>query len=117
MVALGGANLKKVVGTIMTDNVRDDEAQRAERRAFLKQCGRFGVVTPPVVTLMFTVSDKAKAQLLTSGKTTTVPIGSPPPMPTFPPPGVNPPPKVNLTPTDPTASLAMMIDSMGLMKL
>jgi hypothetical protein len=40
----------------MTDDVRDDNRLRAERRAFLEKCGRFSVVTPPSVTLMLAVS-------------------------------------------------------------
>jgi hypothetical protein len=56
-------------GAIMTD-VRDDDRLRAERRAFLEKCGRFSVVTPPVVTLMLTVGGGSEA-LATSGKTTT----------------------------------------------
>jgi hypothetical protein len=54
----------------MTDDVQDDERRRAERRAFLEKCGRFSVVTPPVVTLMLAVSGKTEA-LATSARTTT----------------------------------------------
>jgi hypothetical protein len=38
-----------------------DEKSRADRREFLLKCGRFAVVTPPVVSLMLTVGDKARA--------------------------------------------------------
>jgi len=49
-----------------------DERSKSDRRAFLQQCGRFAVVTPPVVSLMLSVSDKALAEsLATSGKTKT----------------------------------------------
>ena len=54
----------------MIDNMRDEERQRAERRAFLEQCGRFSIVTPPVVTLMLAVSGNTAA-LATSAKITT----------------------------------------------
>jgi hypothetical protein len=57
-------------GAIMTDNMKDDARQRAERRAFLEKCGRFSVVTPPVVTLMLAVSGGTEA-LATSAKTIT----------------------------------------------
>src|SRR4026208_868183 len=47
------------------------EWSKSDRGAFLQQCGRFAVVTPPVVTLMLSVSDKALAgNLATSGHTT-----------------------------------------------
>ena len=50
---------------------RDHEWSKSDRRAFLQQCGRFAVVTPPVVTLMLSVGDKALAgNLATSGATT-----------------------------------------------
>ena len=50
---------------------RDHEWSKSDRRAFLQQCGRFAVVTPPVVTLMLSVSDKAIAgNLATSGHST-----------------------------------------------
>ena len=46
----------------------NDEKSKADRRAFLLQCGRFAIVTPPVVSLMLTVRDKARAEdLETSG--------------------------------------------------
>src|SRR6185369_12692897 len=49
----------------------DHEWSKSDRRAFLQQCGRFAVVTPPVVTLMLSVSDKAIAgNLATSGHST-----------------------------------------------
>jgi hypothetical protein len=48
-----------------------DQWSKSDRRAFLQQCGRFAVVTPPVVTLMLSVSDKALAgNLATSGHST-----------------------------------------------
>src|SRR6186713_2400613 len=50
---------------------RDHEWSKSDRRAFLQQCGRFAVVTPPVVTLMLSVGDKAIAgNLATSGHST-----------------------------------------------
>ena len=54
----------------MTDDVRDDGGKRADRRAFLEKCGRFSVVTPPVVTLILAVSGGTEA-LATSAKTLT----------------------------------------------
>ena len=46
----------------------NDEKSKADRRAFLLQCGRFAIVTPPVVSLLLTVRDKASAEdLETSG--------------------------------------------------
>ncbi len=54
----------------------NDEKAKADRRAFLLQCGRFAIVTPPVVSLMLSVRDKANADdLETSGveKKTTKP--------------------------------------------
>src|SRR6185503_17344851 len=57
-------------GVFMTDDVRDDNRLRADRRAFLEKCGRFSVVTPPVVTLMLAVSSSTEA-LATSAKTLT----------------------------------------------
>jgi hypothetical protein len=41
---------------------RDDDKSPPERRAFLEQLGRFAVVTPPVVSLMLAVADKASAE-------------------------------------------------------
>jgi Hint domain len=56
----------------MAHNVRDEARQRAERRAFLEQCGRFAAVTSPVVTLMLTVSsDEASATTSTTTTTST----------------------------------------------
>src|SRR5262249_17835219 len=48
----------------MTHDVRDDDELKAARRAFLLQCGRFAVVTPPVVSLMLTVGARASAKNL-----------------------------------------------------
>ncbi len=58
-----------MINAALIDNVRrggwgvfhvtDDDKLRAERRAFLEQCGRFAAVTPPAVTLMLAVGDKA----------------------------------------------------------
>ena len=49
----------------------NDKWSKSDRRTFLQQCGRFAVVTPPVVSLMLSVSEKAGAEsLATSGKTT-----------------------------------------------
>ena len=61
----------------MTENARDGDQGKAERRAFLEKCGRFAVVTPPVISLMLAVSDKAAAQLATSpGRITTATIAT-----------------------------------------
>ena len=49
----------------------NDKWSKSDRRTFLQQCGRFAVVTPPVVSLMLAVSEKAGAKsLATSGRTT-----------------------------------------------
>ena len=48
-------------GADMGDN---DEKSKSDRRAFLLQCGRFAVITPPVVSMMLSVSDKAAADNL-----------------------------------------------------
>ena len=121
----------------MTDNLRDEERQRAERRAFLEQCGRFSVVTPPVVTLMLAVSANTAA-LATSAKTTATTTTTPTTTTTattttkhtttvqtttvktttvqtiFPSSITR---LMNLHQPEPAERLAMMIDSMGLMKL
>ena len=49
-------------GVEMSGDTHDDDELRAARRDFLLKCGRFAVVTPPVVSLMLTVGDKASAQ-------------------------------------------------------
>jgi hypothetical protein len=48
--------------------VSEEERQKVERRSFLERCGRFAVVTPPLVSLMLTTG--TKAALAASGKTT-----------------------------------------------
>jgi hypothetical protein len=53
------------------DDAHDAEKLKAARRDFLLQCGRFAVVTPPVVTLMLAVSDKASAKHLAASGITT----------------------------------------------
>jgi hypothetical protein len=45
-----------------------DQKSKADRRYFLEQCGRFAIVTPPVVTLML-ASDGTRTALAASGKT------------------------------------------------
>ena len=150
-------------GLFVTDDPQNGDIQKSERRAFLEQCGRFAIVTPPVVTLMLSVSDKAKAQLVTSARTTkpttsttttpttTTPTTTPTTTTTTTTPTTTTPttttttttPTTTTTTTTPTTttittkptissstqmlmllpsegqtgSLAMMIDSMGLMKL
>ena len=47
----------------MAENRDDDletEAQRQERRAFLKRCGRFAAVTPPAMATLLVVSSVPK---------------------------------------------------------
>ena len=47
----------------MTENRDDDldaEAERRERRAFLKRCGRFAAVTPPAMATLLVVSSVPK---------------------------------------------------------
>jgi hypothetical protein len=50
----------------MGDHSHDDDKLKAQRREFLLQCGRFAVVTPPVVTLMLSVGDKGISTALAS---------------------------------------------------
>jgi len=101
----------------------EDGRKKAERRAFLEQCGRFAVVTPPVVTLMLSVSDKsASAQLITSRAnrttttttttitTTTIITITPVPSPTL---GL----QLDGSPEADPIQRADMIDSMALMKI
>jgi hypothetical protein len=45
----------------------DEERLKLERRSFLEQCGRFAVVTPPVVSLI--LAGGTKAALAASGGT------------------------------------------------
>jgi hypothetical protein len=93
------------------DDTRGDDRLRAERRAFLEQCGRFAVVTPPAVTLMLTVSDKAVAAASgrTTGTTTTTVTTTGPTAPTL--------GQKTFSPSGPPEQLAMKIDSLGLMRL
>jgi hypothetical protein len=51
----------------MTDEYHD--RLKADRRSFLEQCGRFAVVTPPVVSLML-ATDSTRKALAASGRTT-----------------------------------------------
>jgi hypothetical protein len=60
----------------MTDEDRDEDRRKAERREFLGKCGRFGVVTPPLITLMLAVSDKATAQVTSPAKILPAPTTS-----------------------------------------
>ena len=117
----------------MADNLQDDDRQRAARRAFLEQCGRFSVVTPPVVTLMLAASGSTEA-LATSAKTTTLTTTTPTTTATTTATTTTATTKtttetltktvtvttktisMKLFQTGPTGQLAMMIDSMGLMK-
>ena len=55
----------------MDGDGRDDKL-KAERRAFLEKCGRFALVTPPVVTLMLAVSEKTTTKALAASGPTTV---------------------------------------------
>ena len=51
------------LGGKMAENRDDDletEAQRQERRAFLKRCGRFAAVTPPAMATLLVVSSVPK---------------------------------------------------------
>ncbi len=108
------------------DAIRGEDNRKAERREFLEKCGRFAAVTPPVITLMLAVSDKAKAQvvtspgrLVTSAATTSTPtttpttttnsVTSPSPVPST--------PQGLLVPTDRTQDLAMIIEGMGALKV
>jgi hypothetical protein len=52
----------------MVGDTGDGDSSESKRRAFLQQCGRFAVATPPVIALMLTVSDRAEA--VTSAKPT-----------------------------------------------
>jgi hypothetical protein len=117
----------------MISDTGDGDSPESRRRAFLQQCGRFAIVTPPVVTLMLTVSDKAEA--VTSAKPTTTTTTTPTTttktistthtttttsttmMSSSAAPSISTKTQgMNLHQTGPTGRLAMMIDSMGLMK-
>ncbi len=39
---------------------REDDELVEERRRFLANCGKFAAVTPPLVTLLLSTSDKAE---------------------------------------------------------
>ena len=120
----------------MAGDTRDDDSAEAKRRAFLQGCGRFAIVTPPVVTLMLSVSDKAEAA--TSAKqTTTTPTTTTPTttiktttattiststiskstIPTSTTTTTQNPTELRQDQTTQPTQLAMVIDSMGLMKL
>ncbi len=107
----------------------NEERQKLERRSFLEQCGRFAVVTPPVVSLMLTTG--TKAALAASGNTTlTTTTATTTTLPTTTLPATTAPTLTLPTLSLPTLSLgmmllpdgsehselAMMIDSMGVMK-
>ena len=108
----------------MSDNSRDDDKRNAERREFLEKCGRFAAVTPPVITLMLAVSDKASAQVVTSParattttttttttKTTTNgTITTKSVLTSF-------LQQLHYTPTGQTHDLAMIVDSLGVRKI
>jgi hypothetical protein len=53
----------------MSDEDQESDRLKADRRSFLEQCGRFAVVTPPVVSLMLATDGTRKA-LAASGRTT-----------------------------------------------
>ena len=113
----------------MSGDTHDDDELRAARRDFLLKCGRFAVVTPPVVSLMLTVSDKASAQGLatspgkekkkttttktTTNGTTTNGTITRTVLPTDAPTGAN----LIQPDSAPETRLAMMMDSMGVMKI
>ena len=48
----------------MAGDSHDNDKFKAQRREFLAQCGRFAVVTPSVVTLMLSVGDKGISKAL-----------------------------------------------------
>jgi hypothetical protein len=55
----------------MADDPHNGKRPETDRRDFLARCGRFAAATPPVVSLMLSVGDKARADdLATSGTTT-----------------------------------------------
>jgi hypothetical protein len=56
----------------MTEDDKDDDRHKADRRSFLEQCGRFAVVTPPVVTLMLATDSTKKALAASGTKTVTL---------------------------------------------
>ena len=47
--------------------VVDSEADR-ERRAFLKDCGRYAAITPPAVTMLLSTAMSSKAIAASSGR-------------------------------------------------
>ena len=48
-------------------NASNDRASLARRR-FLLNCGKFAVVTPPVVTLMLSASERGYARVMSGAK-------------------------------------------------
>jgi len=111
-------------------DMHDEEKSESDRRSFLQQCGRFALVTPPVVSLMLTVGEKGVPQALaasgskkhtetTGSKSTSASATS------------NTATSITNTTgtsitnttglmdpgTKPHTDLAMVIDSMGLMKI
>jgi hypothetical protein len=59
-------------GIQMTRDPDNGNKPKTDRRNFLAECGRFAAVTPPVVSLMLSVGEKAQADdLATSGTTRT----------------------------------------------
>jgi hypothetical protein len=51
-----------------TDAPEDLSAEDADRRDFLKKCGRFAALTPPAVTFLLSTTLNSKAIAATSGR-------------------------------------------------
>ncbi len=49
-------------------NPENETPPEGDRRAFLKNCGRFAVITPPAVTFLLSTSMSSKAIAVTSGR-------------------------------------------------
>lgn len=53
----------------MTDSPKNADRAALARRRFLLNCGKFAVVTPPLVTLMLSASDRGYAKVMSGAKT------------------------------------------------
>ena len=51
------------------DTTASNDRAALARRRFLLNCGKFAVVTPPVVTLMLSTSERGYAKVLSGAKT------------------------------------------------
>lgn len=52
----------------MTDSPKNADRAALARRRFLLNCGKFAVVTPPLVTLMLSTTDRSYAKVMSGAK-------------------------------------------------